>query len=85
MTTEPEPEEDPGAVPYQLADGDFLALDPDFLDTSLKICGVLAIQHTVASGPWVLIGEGDGDAYRQVWKPVGEQQGAKPARNLKPV
>lgn len=82
MTTEPEEEieelEGSPETRVGLADGDFVVLDPDYLDPRGEAQGVLALLHSIERGQWVLIGKGEGDGYSQEWVAVGAKADKKP-------
>ena len=86
MTDEAEiPEEEVEAErPLLMGDGDFMVLDPDYLDPACEAVGVLAILHSLDRGQWVLMGRGgEGEPYTQTWEAVGAE--AKNGKRLRPV
>jgi hypothetical protein len=69
---------------YAIHDGDLLVMDPEYLDRTCEAQGVLAIQHSIERGSWVLIGRGgDGEPYTQVWERIGDEPST--AKRLRPV
>lgn len=55
-----------------LQDGSCWILDPDYLDPSFEVEGVLAVQCSTGAGLWKLVGQTDSlGKYEQVWLPVG--------------
>ena len=76
------------APPVILGDGELCVFDPDYFDPEVEATGVLAIQHSVERGTWVLIGRGgDGSPYTRKWESVEiePEAASRPRGRLRPV